>query len=138
MIVELSSFTSNKQKKHVFVLGNPRNKHALQPGHSLMDWVRLGNSGKDLTGVGPQAGRLKVSMCVNLYYFCHINNPLLVFKQTYTFVLICQSSCYGDSSFLTDNSQTTSRTRQANRRLGCHKRERLQHYPLSQLPSRRS
>ncbi|KAJ2945620.1 hypothetical protein O0L34_g443 [Tuta absoluta] len=32
--------------------GNPRNKCALQPGHSLMDWIRLGNSGKDLTGVG--------------------------------------------------------------------------------------
>jgi cytochrome-b5 reductase len=32
--------------------GNPRNKVALQPGHSLMDWIRLGNSGKDLTGVG--------------------------------------------------------------------------------------
>ncbi|KAL0821756.1 hypothetical protein ABMA28_005178, partial [Loxostege sticticalis] len=31
---------------------NPRNKCALQPGHSLMDWIRLGNSGKDLTGVG--------------------------------------------------------------------------------------
>nr|CAD7595866.1 unnamed protein product [Timema genevievae] len=31
--------------------GNPRNKVALQPGHSLMDWVRLGQSGKDLTGV---------------------------------------------------------------------------------------
>nr|CAD7444635.1 unnamed protein product [Timema bartmani] len=30
---------------------NPRNKVALQPGHSLMDWVRLGQSGKDLTGV---------------------------------------------------------------------------------------
>lgn len=25
---------------------------ALQPGHSLMDWIRLGNSGKDLTSVG--------------------------------------------------------------------------------------
>ncbi|XP_041982394.1 cytochrome b5 reductase 4 isoform X3 [Aricia agestis] len=36
--------------------GNPRNKCALQPGHSLMDWIRLGNSGKDLTGVG---GRLR-------------------------------------------------------------------------------
>jgi hypothetical protein len=32
--------------------GNPRNKVALRPGHSLMDWIRLGNSGKDLTGVG--------------------------------------------------------------------------------------
>ncbi|XP_047521505.1 cytochrome b5 reductase 4 isoform X1 [Pieris napi] len=36
--------------------GNPRNKCALQPGHSLMDWIRLGNSGKDLTGVG---GRMR-------------------------------------------------------------------------------
>ncbi|CAG9788715.1 unnamed protein product [Diatraea saccharalis] len=36
--------------------GNPRNKCALQPGHSLMDWIRFGNSGKDLTGVG---GRLR-------------------------------------------------------------------------------
>ncbi|KAG7209531.1 hypothetical protein KM043_015613 [Ampulex compressa] len=32
--------------------GNPRNKTALAPGHSLMDWIRLGNSGVDLTGVG--------------------------------------------------------------------------------------
>lgn len=30
--------------------GNPRNKCALKPGHSLMDWIRLGNSGVDLTG----------------------------------------------------------------------------------------
>ena len=32
--------------------GNPRNKVALKPGHSLMDWIRLGKSGQDLTGVG--------------------------------------------------------------------------------------
>lgn len=32
--------------------GNPRNKTVLAPGHSLMDWIRLGNSGVDLTGVG--------------------------------------------------------------------------------------
>lgn len=30
--------------------GNPRNKCALKPGHSLMDWIRLGNSGIDLSG----------------------------------------------------------------------------------------
>ncbi|XP_026756472.2 cytochrome b5 reductase 4 isoform X2 [Galleria mellonella] len=41
---ELSNSSSNDS--------NPRNKCALQPGHSLMDWIRLGNSGKDLTGVG--------------------------------------------------------------------------------------
>ncbi|WAR08299.1 NB5R4-like protein [Mya arenaria] len=29
-----------------------RNKVQLKPGHSLMDWIRLGRSGKDLTGVG--------------------------------------------------------------------------------------
>ncbi|XP_072945227.1 cytochrome b5 reductase 4 isoform X2 [Epargyreus clarus] len=38
------------------ISSNPRNKCALQPGHSLMDWIRLGNSGKDLTGVG---GRIR-------------------------------------------------------------------------------
>uniref|UniRef100_A0A0A9VV35 Cytochrome b5 reductase 4 n=1 Tax=Lygus hesperus TaxID=30085 RepID=A0A0A9VV35_LYGHE len=32
--------------------GNPRNKVALKQGHSLMDWIRLGNSGTDLTGTG--------------------------------------------------------------------------------------
>ncbi|XP_076057085.1 cytochrome b5 reductase 4 isoform X2 [Oratosquilla oratoria] len=35
--------------------GNPRNKTALKPGRGLMDWVRLGHSGADLTGIG---GRL--------------------------------------------------------------------------------
>ncbi|XP_061193532.1 cytochrome b5 reductase 4-like isoform X3 [Saccostrea echinata] len=29
-----------------------RNKVALKPGRSLMDWIRLGRSGEDLTGVG--------------------------------------------------------------------------------------
>jgi cytochrome-b5 reductase len=32
--------------------GNPRNKVALQPGRSLLDWIRLGKSGADLTSVG--------------------------------------------------------------------------------------
>ncbi|XP_023330321.1 cytochrome b5 reductase 4 isoform X2 [Eurytemora carolleeae] len=32
--------------------GIPRNKVALQKGFSIMDWVRLTKSGKDLTGVG--------------------------------------------------------------------------------------
>jgi cytochrome b involved in lipid metabolism len=30
--------------------GNSRNKVSLKPGRSLMDWIRLGNSGKDLQG----------------------------------------------------------------------------------------
>ena len=29
-----------------------RNKVTLKPGRSLMDWIRLGRSGQDLTGVG--------------------------------------------------------------------------------------
>jgi len=33
-------------------LGTTRNKVSLAPGHSLMDWIRLGNSESDLTGVG--------------------------------------------------------------------------------------
>jgi len=32
--------------------GNPRNKVSLRPGFSLMDWVRLTKSGRDLSGVG--------------------------------------------------------------------------------------
>lgn len=46
----------NKNKTIFFFLnthtnaGNPRNKCALQPGHSLMDWVRLGSSNYDLAG----------------------------------------------------------------------------------------
>ncbi|XP_022916781.1 cytochrome b5 reductase 4 isoform X2 [Onthophagus taurus] len=44
------------------VTGNPRNKCALQPGHSLMDWIRLGSSGKDLTGVGSKAGQLTITL----------------------------------------------------------------------------
>ncbi|KAM8711988.1 hypothetical protein ACLKA7_012496 [Drosophila subpalustris] len=35
--------------------GNPRNKCALKPGYSLMSWVRLCNSGADLSGT---AGRV--------------------------------------------------------------------------------
>lgn len=30
--------------------GNPRNKVALKPGFSLVGWIRLTNSGEDLTG----------------------------------------------------------------------------------------
>ena len=33
--------------------GNPRNKIALRPGYSLMDWIRLTKTpGKNLSGVG--------------------------------------------------------------------------------------
>ncbi|EDV98183.1 cytochrome b5 reductase 4 [Drosophila grimshawi] len=35
--------------------GNPRNKCALKPGYSLMSWIRLCNSGADLSGT---AGRV--------------------------------------------------------------------------------
>lgn len=36
---------------NVFGPGGIRDKVTLKPGHSLLDWIRLGNSGKDLTGV---------------------------------------------------------------------------------------
>ena len=32
--------------------GNPRNKTALKPGRSLMDWIKLTNSSADLSGTG--------------------------------------------------------------------------------------
>ncbi|KAI4485098.1 hypothetical protein M0802_012748 [Mischocyttarus mexicanus] len=43
---------SSSTKSSGSATGNPRNKTALAPGHSVMDWIRLGNSGVDLTGVG--------------------------------------------------------------------------------------
>ncbi|XP_076653578.1 cytochrome b5 reductase 4 isoform X2 [Halictus rubicundus] len=45
--------------------GNPRNKTALAPGHSLMDWIRLTNSGDDLTGVGGVAQVVSLSELAN-------------------------------------------------------------------------
>ncbi|XP_046836620.1 cytochrome b5 reductase 4 isoform X2 [Vespa crabro] len=47
----LSNVASKSFELHIQD-GNPRNKTALAPGHSVMDWIRLGNSGVDLTGVG--------------------------------------------------------------------------------------
>ncbi|XP_046629743.1 cytochrome b5 reductase 4 isoform X1 [Neodiprion virginianus] len=43
--------SSNSGSSSASATGNPRNKTALAPGHSLMDWIRLGASGVDLTGV---------------------------------------------------------------------------------------
>ncbi|XP_011695461.1 PREDICTED: cytochrome b5 reductase 4 isoform X3 [Wasmannia auropunctata] len=45
--------------------GNPRNKTALAPGHSLMDWIRLGNSGVDLTGVAGEPQVVTLSELAN-------------------------------------------------------------------------
>ena len=36
----------------IFYSGNPRNKVALAKGYSMMDWLRLTKSRKDLSGVG--------------------------------------------------------------------------------------
>uniref|UniRef100_A0A8D8CD79 Cytochrome b5 reductase 4 n=1 Tax=Culex pipiens TaxID=7175 RepID=A0A8D8CD79_CULPI len=44
--------SSTRQQPTGSATGNPRNKTALKPGHSLMDWIRLGNSGADLAGTG--------------------------------------------------------------------------------------
>ncbi|XP_014468818.1 PREDICTED: cytochrome b5 reductase 4 isoform X2 [Dinoponera quadriceps] len=49
---EQKAKTKTKTVSSASATGNPRNKTALAPGHSLMDWIRLGNSGVDLTGVG--------------------------------------------------------------------------------------
>ncbi|KRT82967.1 hypothetical protein AMK59_3232, partial [Oryctes borbonicus] len=58
--VEISRLTHTTS--FIFSPGNPRNKCALKPGHSLMDWIRLGSSGKDLTGVGSRASHLTVTL----------------------------------------------------------------------------
>ena len=44
--------TRKVQKSFSFLTGNPRNKVALRPGYSLMDWIKLTKSGKDLAGTG--------------------------------------------------------------------------------------
>lgn len=46
------SFPSVNSPQRANSSGSVRAKVALKPGRSLMDWIRLGNSGKDLTGVG--------------------------------------------------------------------------------------
>ena len=40
------------QSPSFLLTGNPRNKVALKKGFSLMDWVRLTKSGRDLAGTG--------------------------------------------------------------------------------------
>uniref|UniRef100_A0A3B4D119 Cytochrome-b5 reductase n=1 Tax=Pygocentrus nattereri TaxID=42514 RepID=A0A3B4D119_PYGNA len=45
------SFPSMSSQQRVAPSGQPRNKVALKPGHSLMDWIRLTKSGRDLTGL---------------------------------------------------------------------------------------
>lgn len=48
----LVQFKQTNKQSTGSATGNPRNKTALKPGHSLMDWIRLGNSGADLAGTG--------------------------------------------------------------------------------------
>ena len=48
------------QPRSLLPPSNPgRSKVTLATGHSLIDWIRLGKSGKDLTGVGGR--RLEVT-----------------------------------------------------------------------------
>lgn len=48
---------SNKSSTAEPIAGNPRNKVALKPGRSLMDWIRLTNSGADLSGTAGGGAR---------------------------------------------------------------------------------
>lgn len=63
-----------------FLPGNPRNKCSLQPGHSLMDWIRLGSSGTDLTGVGSKAGHLSVSTLYLIDFGWELGDLAHIFK----------------------------------------------------------
>uniref|UniRef100_W5UKK7 Cytochrome b5 reductase 4 n=1 Tax=Ictalurus punctatus TaxID=7998 RepID=W5UKK7_ICTPU len=49
--VPSQSFPAVSSQQRVAPAGQPRNKVALKPGHSLMDWIRLTKSGHDLTGL---------------------------------------------------------------------------------------
>ncbi|XDV39650.1 hypothetical protein PO909_008853 [Leuciscus waleckii] len=49
--VPSQSFPSAGSQQRVSPAGQNRNKVALKPGHSLLDWIRLTKSGRDLTGL---------------------------------------------------------------------------------------
>ncbi|KAL2085005.1 hypothetical protein ACEWY4_020523 [Coilia grayii] len=49
--VPSQSFPAVGSQQRVAPAGQSRNKVALKPGHSLMDWIRLTKSGRDLTGL---------------------------------------------------------------------------------------
>uniref|UniRef100_A0AAX7VYL0 Cytochrome b5 heme-binding domain-containing protein n=1 Tax=Astatotilapia calliptera TaxID=8154 RepID=A0AAX7VYL0_ASTCA len=50
--VPTQSFPAPSSQQRVSPSGQSgRNKVALKPGHSLMDWIRFAKSGKDLTGL---------------------------------------------------------------------------------------
>jgi hypothetical protein len=66
-----------KQQSTGSATGNPRNKVALQPGRSLLDWIRLGKSGTDLTGVG---GRLMDVTTEELAKHCTVNDAWTALK----------------------------------------------------------
>uniref|UniRef100_A0A9J8CFF7 Cytochrome-b5 reductase n=2 Tax=Cyprinus carpio TaxID=7962 RepID=A0A9J8CFF7_CYPCA len=49
--VPSQSFPAAGSQQRVAPAGQSRNKVALKPGHSLLDWIRLTKSGRDLTGL---------------------------------------------------------------------------------------
>ena len=49
-----------KEGKTVGPVAGQRSKISLPPGRSLMDWVRLGLSGKDLQGQGGQIRKISM------------------------------------------------------------------------------
>uniref|UniRef100_A0A8C2F936 Cytochrome b5 reductase 4 n=1 Tax=Cyprinus carpio TaxID=7962 RepID=A0A8C2F936_CYPCA len=49
--VPSQSFPAAGSQQRVAPTGQSRNKVALKPGHSLLDWIRLTKSGRDLTGL---------------------------------------------------------------------------------------
>ncbi|XP_031431614.1 cytochrome b5 reductase 4 [Clupea harengus] len=49
--VPSQSFPAVGSQQRVAPSGQSRNKVALKPGHSLMDWIRVTKSGRDMTGL---------------------------------------------------------------------------------------
>lgn len=62
---------------YFFIQGNPRNKCALKPGHSLIDWIRLGSSGCDLTGT---KGIIKPVSLAELQLHCKKDDAWLAIR----------------------------------------------------------
>ena len=100
----------DKYKTFSFLAGNPRNKVALRPGYSLMDWIKLTKSGKDLAGTGGKLlqvspaelarhkyrkdawmainGIGNVQFSLTSWQFCPLDGVLIIASKNFTFTKI--------------------------------------------------
>lgn len=80
---QFSFFVLNFQQRFLDV--KVRNKVELKLGRFLMDWIRLGRSGEDLTGVGGKVLEVDVEELVK---YNQINDVWIVFRGNQYIVCI--------------------------------------------------